>query len=355
MRGTNELRGQLFHYFNVDDRIPKDHPIRKIREIADTVLKELNREFNEMYAERGRPSIPPERLLKASILIMLYTIRSDRQFCEQLNYNFMYRWFLGMDLETESFDHSTFSKNRERLIESNIAKKFFEAVVRLARKKKVISEEHFSVDGTLIQAWASYKSFQAKNPGKKPDDPEDYRGEKRSNETHQSITDSEARLMRKSNGDKAILAYTANVLMENRNGLCVDIQVDKATHSAERDAAKKLIIREKRRNKRIKTVAADKGYHAQEFVSFLRKKRLKPHIAVVKGRKSRGLDGRTIDSQGYKISLMVRKRIETIFGWIKTIGGMRQVRLRGMVKNQVGMYLTATAYNLRRMANLCLS
>ncbi len=356
MRGEVDPQSSMFHYFSVESRIPADHPLRRVKKLAETALSAISAELDGLYARTGRPSIAPERLLKAQLLIALYSVRSDRLFCEQLDYNLLFRWFLDLDLESGGLDQSNFSRLRERLVETDIARRFFDEVVRLARKDKLLSSDHFTVDGTLIDAWASFKSFKRKgdiDPPKPGDGTGmvDFKGEKRSNATHQSTTDPEAKLMRKGSGQPAKLSYGGHALMENRSGLCVDLLITDAT-LAEHQAARQLLTRARRRRIHPKTLGADKGYHVKDFVRHLRDHDIRPHIARIEGRKTPGLDGRTTCTEGYKISQRKRKRIEEIFGWLKTVGGMRKTRFIGQAKTQIAAYLSAAAYNLLRIAKL---
>lgn len=356
MRGHVDPQGPLFSYFSVESRVPADHPLRAVKTQADGVLTAMNASFDRMYAESGRPSIAPERLLKATLLIALYSVRSDRLFCEMLDYNMLFRWFLDMGLEETSFDHSTFSKNRERLIEHEIAKDFFACVVEQARAARLLSDEHFTVDGTLIESWASFKSFKRKD-GKPPKSGSDgtgmvdFRGEKRSNKTHESSTDPEAKLMRKGNGQPAKLSFGAHVLMENRHGLLVDVAITDAT-TAEPMAAALLADRRRRARQGMSTLGADKGYCTKAFVAKLRQRQVAPHIARIEGRHTPGLDGRTTRHEGYGVSQRKRKRIEEIFGWMKTVGGLRKSRFIGIAKTQLAAYMVGAAYNLLRIARL---
>jgi transposase len=359
MRGEVNPQSHLFSYFSPENRVPKNHPLRAIKHYADEALASLRPSFRAMYSDTGRPSIPPERLLKASLLIAFYSVRSDRLFCEMLDYNILFRWFLDMNLEEASFDASTFSKNRERLIEHETALEFFDAVVRLARQKHLLSDEHFSVDGTLIEAWASAKCFQRK--GKKtqrpPDDPGnptiDFHKERRSNATHESTTDPEAQLARKGAGKEAKLSFCGNALMENRHGLLVDIEIRKADGVAEREGALDLLKRQCRKRVKPKTLGADKGYHTRDFVARLRKRGIAPHIACIENRKTPGMDGRTTRHESYAISQQKRKRVEEIFGWLKTVGGLRKSRLKGIARTQLLAHLHGAAYNLLRIGRLC--
>ena len=356
MRGEVDPQSSMFHYFSVESRIPADHPLRPVKKLADSALSAISAELDGLYARTGRPSIPPERLLKAQLLIAFYSVRSDRQFCEQLDYNLLFRWFLDLDLESGGLDQSNFSRLRERLVETDIARRFFDEVVRLARQDKLLSSDHFTVDGTLIEAWASFKSFKRKGDDEPPKPGDgtgmvDFKGQKRSHATHQSTTDPEAKLMRKGNGQPVKLSYGGHALMENRSGLCVDLLITDAT-LAEHQAARQLLTRARRRRIHPKTLGADKGYHVKDFVQHLREHNIRPHIARIEGRKTPGLDGRTTRTEGYKISQRKRKRIEEIFGWLKTVGGMRKTRFIGEARTQIAAYLSAAAYNLLRIAKL---
>ena len=343
-----------------EQRVPKDHPLRKIKALADGELARLSPVFQGMYSSTGRPSIPPERILKSLLLIALYSIRSERQFCEQLDYNLLFRWFLDMNLIEDSFHHSVFTKNRKRLMDHEVGRAFFDAVVGQARSAGLMSDEHFTVDGTLIEAWASVKSLKRKDApevNKTDDDPGnptvDFRGERRSNETHVSTTDPESRLMRKGRGKEARLCYGAHVLMENRHGLVVDIRVTAATGRSEREAAAAMLARQARKKIKPKTLGADKGYDTRDFVALLRRRRITPHIAAhTRRRGGSALDGRTTRHAGYALSQRVRKRVEEIFGWMKTTGGFRRTRFKGRQRTQLQAWWVATAYNLLRMAKL---
>ena len=359
MRGHVDPQGAMFSYFSAESRVPPDHPLRTIKAYADAALRQMSAEFDALYAQVGRPSIPPERLLKASLLIALYTVRSDRLFCEMLDYNILFRWFLDMNLEQTGLDQSNFSRLRARLDEQETAKRFFDTVLSQARAKGLLSDEHFTVDGTLIEALASLKSFKPKDgppppPGGDGSGMVDFRGQKRSNATHESSTDAQAKLMRKGNGQPAKLSYGGHALMENRNGLCVDIKVGPAT-GAETDAAKQMLARQGRKRIRPKSLGADKGYHSKDFVKHLRDRGIAPHIATIEGRNTPGLDGRTTRHNGYRLSQRKRKRIEEIFGWMKTYGGLRKTRFVGIAKTQMAAYLVGAAYNLLRMARLQLA
>lgn len=356
MRGQLDPQSSMFHYFSPESRVPADHPLRRVKKLADRALSAISADLDALYSSVGRPSIAPERLLKGQLLIALYSIRSDRQFCEQLNYNILFRWFLDMNLESASLDQSNFSRLRERLVVTDIARRFFDEVVSLARRDNLLSSDHFTVDGTLIDACASFKSFKRKDgePPRNGGDGTgmvDFKGEKRSNATHQSTTDPDSRLMRKGNGQPAKLSYGGHVLMENRNGLCVDILVTESTQ-AEHRAARSMLTRARRRRIRPKTLAADKGYHVKEFVAHLREHRIRPHIARIDGRKTPGLDGRTTCTEGYRISQRKRKRVEEIFGWLKTVGGLRKTRFTGQARTQTAAFISGAAYNLLRIAKL---
>lgn len=356
MRGHVDPQSGLFSYFSVEERIPADHPLRRVKAQVDAVLALMGPAFEQMYADCGRPSIAPERLLKATLLIALYSVRSDRLFCEMLDYNMLFRWFLDMGLEESSFDHSSFSKNRGRLIEHDIAQGFFAGVVEQARAQQLLSDEHFTVDGTLIEAWASLKSLKRKDgtPPRSGDDGTgmvDFRGERRTNATHASSTDPEAKLMRKGKGQPAKLSFGAQALMENRHGLLIDLAITDAT-LAESRAAHPMLDRRRRARGAMRTLGADKGYHSKGFVERLRNKTIVPHIARIEGRCTPGLDARTTRHEGYRISQRKRKRIEEIFGWMKAVGGLRKSRFVGIVKTQLAAYMVGAAYNLLRMAKL---
>jgi len=338
--------------------VPAGHPIRAVRRLADEALAELSPLFERMYAEVGRPSIPPEQLLKASLLMALYSVRSERAFCEQLGYNLLFRWFLGLDLVAPAFDHSTFSKNRARLLEHKAAREFFDAVVWQAQRRRLLSEEHFTVDGTLLEAAASLKSFKRRDGGDggPPDDPGNptvsWRGQKRSNVTHASTTDPEARLARKGHGREAKLSFAAHALMENRHGLLVDFVVSEATGTAERDAVPVLLDQARGRGFRPRTLGADKGYDTADCVASIRARKVTPHVAQHTTKRRSAVDGRTTCWPGYALSQRARKRVEEVFGWMKTVGGFRRTRYRGVERTGLLGYLVATAYNLVRLANL---
>jgi transposase len=347
----------MFSYFSPESRVPAEHPLRAIKRDADAVLASLSRELDELYAEIGRPSIAPERLLKASLLIALYSVRADRMFCEMLDYNILFRWFLDMSLEERGLDQSNFSRLRERLDKTDLACRFFDAVVSEARKRGLLSDEHFTVDGTLLEAWASTaKSLRRKDGPPSEGGPDDqglvnFRGERRSNATHESKTDPQAKLMKKGKGRETKLSYGGHALMENRNGLCVDIEVRSALET-ETEVAKDMLSRQARKRVRPTTLGADKGYHIKDFVAHLRKKKIAPHIATIEGRNTPGLDARTTRHAGYAISQRKRKRVEEIFGWMKAYGGLRRTMARGLQRVRIHAYIVATAYNLLRMSRL---
>jgi len=355
MRGKQEQQITMLSALTPDNLVPQDHPIRRIKPIVDQALKGLSPTFNRMYAEVGRPSIPPEHLLKASLLIALYSIRSERQFCERLQYDLLFKWFLDLNIMDPAFDASSFSKNKARLLEHQVAREFLTAVVAEARRRKLLSEDHFSVDGTLLEAWASLKSIHPKDDGEPPQPVErnpdvNFRGQARTNDTHRSSTDPEARLARKGSGKEAKLCFAGHVLMENRNGLVVDVTVTSATGTAERDTALDMV--EKVPGSKRITVGADKGYDTRDFVAACREMNVTPHVAR---RKWSIVDQRTTRHEGYRISQRVRKRIEEIWGWVKTVGGGRKLRYKGVERNQLWAELTAAAYNLVRMAKLTLA
>lgn len=338
---------------SVEERIASDHPIRRVKALADKALGELSSVFEAMYSETGRPSVPPERLLKAQLLIALFSVRSDRQFCEQLDYNLLFRWFLDMELDEPSFDASTFSRNRERLIRHEVAERFLAAIVTEAQKRRLLSPDHFSVDGTLIEAWASMKSVRPKDgpPGGDGNGWGDFRGTKRSNETHASTTDPEARLARKSRSEGAKLAFSSHALMENRHALLLDLVVAPADGFAERREA--LAMLAKLPGAKRRTVAADKGYDTRGFVAGCRELGFTPHVAQNAHQHRRSaIDRRTTRQPGYRVSQVLRRRIEKIFGWLKSFGGLRRTRVRGVARTQLAARLAAAAYNLLRMSRL---
>ena len=343
----------MFSYISLEERVPAKHPLRKLRRVVDALLASMSAEFEAVYATGGRPSVPPEMLLKALLLQILFSIRSERLLVEAINYNLLYRWFVGLNLEDKVWDHSTFSANRERLFNEDLARIFFERVKLTAGWAKLTSDEHFSVDGTLIDAWASHKSFQRKDDDSTPPqgrNPEvDFKGETRSNDTHASSTDGDARLYKKAQGDKSRLCHMGHILMENRNGLIVDVEVTHASGTAEREAALKMLGRRRSLHKRA-TVGADKGSECKAFIKACRKLQVTPHVAA-KAQHS-AIDGRTKRHEGYKTSLKVRKRIEEAFGWIKTVGGLAKTKLIGQAKLTGQALMCFATYNLVRMGSL---
>jgi transposase len=354
MRGEVDPQSQMFSYFSPESRVPAEHPLRSIKAHTDQVLKKLSRELEALYAPIGRPSIPPEQLLKGQLLMALYSVRSDRLFCQMLDYNILFRWFLDMSLDDEGLDQSNFSRLRERLVSEDLAQRFFDAIVKIAREQDLLSSEHLTVDGTLIEAWAGAKSFKPKDGPPPPSDGRggvDFRGSTRTNDTHGSTTDPEAISARKGKGKEAKLCFGGHALMENRNGLCLDIRVSSALES-ESAAAAHLLNRQARKRLRPSTLGGDKGYHTKGFVAFLRRKGIRPHIAQIANRKTPGLDGRTTRHASYWVSQRKRKRVEEIFGWMKSYGGLRRMRMRGIARVQLHAHLVGAAYNLLRLSRL---
>ncbi len=355
MRGDDRKQDDMFSYISPEQRIPQDHPLRGIRKMVDEILRDLSPEFSKLYAKTGRPSIAPEKLLRALLLQVLYTVRSERQLVEQLDYNLLFRWFVGLSMDDPIWDVTVFTKNRERLLSGEIDRLFFEQVLEQARKHDLLSAEHFTVDGTLIDAWAGHKSFRRKGqkPTTPPDDPGnpsvDFTGEKRSNKTHQSTTDPESRLYRKSSGTESKLCYAGHVLMENRNGLAVDVRLTQATGTSEREAA--LLMAAQLPGKHPVTMGADKGFDVRSFVEPLREMNITPHIAG-KNVSYSSIDGRTTRHPGYAISQRKRKQVEEIFGWMKTVGLMRKTRHRGTARVGWMFRFSAAAFNLIRIRNL---
>jgi transposase len=359
MRGQDNQQSDMFSYLSPEQRVRADHPLRAIRAMADLALWNMSARFDEMYSQTGRPSIPPEKLLRAQLIQMLYSVRSERLLMEEIDYSVLFRWFVGMNLDEPVWDVTVFTKNRDRLLDGDVAREFLSEVVKQAQEKKLTSDEHFTVDGTLLEAWASLKSFQPKD-GKNtpPDDPGnptvDFHGEKRSNQTHESTTDPDALLARKGNGKEAKLSYNGNLLIENRNGLIITTELLQANGTAERDAA--LVMLEQLPGEKRVTVGADKAYDTKEFVAECRNMQVTPQVAQnLKRSGGSAIDERTTRHDGYAISQKKRKRIEESFGWLKTIALMRKVRHRGIHK--VGWVFTfaAAAYNLVRMRNLTAS
>jgi transposase len=363
MRGNNTKQASMLTTVSPESVVPSKHPIRQVKAMVDEILRDLSSTFDAMYSTTGRPSIPPERLLKSSLLMALYSVRSERLFVEQLGYNLLFRWFLDMGLDEDVFDASSFSKNRARLMEYRVAQEFFAGVVERARKADLMSSEHFTVDGTLIEAMASLKSFKRKDDDhdgngraggggrKKPRNAlVDYKGQKRSNDTHASTTDSQSRLARKGFAQEAKLFFSGHALMENRNGLLVDVKIAQADGFAERETAIEL-IEGVAGGKRI-TLAADKGYDTRAFVAELRNLNVTPHIARHTNKRRSAIDRRTTRHPGYAISQVIRKRVEEIFGWFKTVGGLRRTRFHGVARTQLAAYIVGAAYNLVRLRRL---
>jgi transposase len=380
MRGEPNKQGHMFSYVSIEDRIPNDHPIRRVKDLVDPILERMSDAFDGLYSDRGRPSIPPEQLLRALLLQALFTIRSERQLMEQLDYNLMFRWFVGLDMDAPVWDATVYSKNRERLLKGDIARRFFVEVLETARRNDLLSDEHFTVDGTLIEAWAGHKSFKPKDDGQNGgkgsgggseiekaiaqvlgavrssgqkhegrNKPANFHGEKRTNDTHQSTTDPESRLFKKG-GDGAKLRFMGHVLMENRNGLVVDVRLTTATGTAESEAAIDMI--DDVPGTHQITVGADKSYDNQNFVQQLRERGATPHVAQNNKNRRSAIDARTTRHDGYQTSQRKRKRVEEIFGWAKTIGGMRKTRHKGT--NRVGWSFTlvGAVYNLVRIGNI---
>lgn len=359
MRGSDKRSGELFSYVDLEQRVRQDHPLRSIRWLTDAALSALSSDFAALYSGVGRPSIPPEMLLRAMLLQAFYSVRSERQLMERLEFDLLFRWFVGIGIDDPVWDHSTFSKNRDRLLEGEIAAKFLTAVLAQPGVKRLLSSEHFSVDGTLIEAWASMKSFKPKDP---PDDdgksaeggrnaPADFRGEKRRNETHRSTTDPDARLYRKGPGMETKLCFIGHALMENRSGLIVDTRLTRVSGHAERLAALDMIQGFADRPSAI-TLGADKGYDAADFAEELRAINVRPHVAQnTSGRRS-AIDRRTTRHPGYAASQRIRKRIEEAFGWMKTVAGLRKTKLCGLPKVDWAFAFIAAAYNLVRIPKL---
>jgi len=357
MRGEDKASGALFSYLSLEERVPETHPLRRIRSIVDSALEALSGEFEALYSQVGRPSIPPEKLLRALLLQAFYTVRSERQLMEQLDYNLLFRWFVGLGMDGAVWDPTVFSKNRDRLLQGDVAQKFLSAVLSQPRVKSLLSSEHFSVDGTLIEAWAGHKSFKPKDgPPDKPggsggrNAERSFHGEQRTNDTHASTTDSEARLYRKSHAQGAELCFMGHLLMENRNGLIVGAELTQATGTAEREAALSLLAG--RGSRRRATVGADKAYDTSDFVRDLRDIRVTPHVAQNDTYRRSAIDDRTTRHPGYAVSQVIRKRIEEPFGWMKTIAGLRQTKHRGTARVGWMFSLAAAAYNLIRLPKL---
>ncbi|MGA7522043.1 MAG: IS5 family transposase [Acidobacteriaceae bacterium] len=358
MRGADQQQSGMFSYLSPEQRVRRDHPLRAVRAMTDGILREMSAVFNSMYARSGRPSIPPEKLLRAQLLQMLYSVRSERLLMEEIDYSILYRWFVGLNLDERVWDATSFTKNRDRLLEAEVAKEFLQRVVEQAGRAGLTSDEHFTVDGTLLEAWASLKSFQPKDGKGKippPDDPGnptvDFHGQRRSNDTHASKSDPDARLARKGPGKEAKLSYSGNLLVENRNGLIVNAELLEANGRAERDAA--LLMLEQVPGEGRITAAGDKGFDTREFVAECRHMNVTPHVAPNTGRPGgSAIDARTTRHAGYSVSQKKRKRIEECFGWLKDIALLRKLKHRGLFR--VGWIFTfaAAAYNLVRMRRL---
>jgi transposase len=356
MRGQDAQQAAIFSYLSPEQRVPADHPLRSIRDMADVALKAMSPLFAQLYSHTGRPSIPPEKLLRCLLLQVLYSIRSERLLMEQLDYNLLFRWFVGLNMDDQVWDATVFTKNRERLLEGEVAGEFFEQVLAQARTARLLSDEHFTVDGTLIEAWAGHKSFKHKDgpPPTPPDDKGnptvDFHGEKRSNATHQSTTDPDCRLFKKSSGAPAQLCYLGHVLMENRHGLVVRPAVTQASGTAERDAALGLV--ETLPGSHRITLGGDKNYDTRDFVDSLRRMNVTPHVAQNDTNRRSAIDDRTTRHPGYAVSMRKRKRVEEIFGWLKTVALMRKTRYRGLMRVEWMFTFAVAAYNLVRMRKL---
>ncbi len=355
MRGRNERQAKMLLGVTPDDLVPAKHPIRRIRELVDHILDGLSPLFEQMYSDRGRPSIPPEQLLKATLLMAFYSIRSERQFCERLQYDLLFKWFLGLNITDPVFDPTSFSHNRERLLQHDVAAAFLGEVVREAQRRHLVSEDHFSVDGTLLQAWASLKSYRPRDEQEPPasggrNPSVDFHGERRSRETHVSHTDPEALLFKKAASEAARLSYVGHALIENRNGLVMDILISPATGDAERTSALRLLDRMDR--KPGITLAADKGYDTYAMHRELLAREVVPHLAWNDGIKRRPMPEAVAADPGYRLSQCRRKLVEEFFGWTKTVGGGRKLRYIGRARNQLWATITAAAYNLVRITNL---
>ena len=354
MRGERERQATIMLAATPEAFVPEDHPLRRIKPLVDDCLARLSPRFEAMYASHGRPSIPPEHLLKGSLLIALFSVRSERQFCEQLRYNLLFKWFLGLNVEDEPFAATTFSKNRERLLEAEASRAFFAEVVAEARRRRLLSDDHFTVDGTLLEAWASLKSYRPRDEQEPPaaggrNAQVDFRGQRRRRDTHVSRTDAEARLYRKGYQQEAKLAYLGHVLSENRHGLVVDVELTEANGYAEREAALAMVERSVRGRA---TLGADRGYDTRAFAASLRARGVTPHVARnERGRRS-AIDGRTTRHRGYGLSLRRRKLVEEVFGWLKTVGGGRKLRYVGRARNRAWLELALAAYNLVRLSRL---
>jgi transposase len=360
MRGEDIQQSELFSYGSLEERVPATHPLRAIRGMVDEALREMGGLFDEIYKADGRRSIPPERLLRALLLQMLYSIRSERLLMEQLEYNLLFRWFVGLSSNEPVWHPTVFTKNRDRLLEGAVSEQFFSLIVEQARAKKLLSDEHFTVDGTLIEAWAGQKSFRRKDRDDDPLNPQppdrsgnptiNWHRQKRSNETHQSLTDPMARLYKKTRGSEAKLGYLGHVLTENRNGLVVDVRLTQASGTAERDAAGDMIGG--KAHWRRATLGADRGYDTRGFIAAMRELNVTPHVAQNATNRRSAIDARTTRHGSYAVSQRKRKRVEEVFGWIKTVALQRKTRFRGQERVGWMFTLAASAYNLVRMRNL---
>ena len=358
MRGTDKRSGELFSYVGLEQRVRADHPLRAIRAVVSEALDALSGEFAALYSGMGRPSIPPEMLLRAMLLQAFYSVRSERQLMERLEYDLLFRWFVGLGVDEPVWDHSTFSKNRDRLLDGDVAARFLSAILAQPRVRRLLSSDHFSVDGTLVEAWASMKSFRPRDEPDRPDGGDggrnptvDFRTEKRSNATHASTTDPDAMLYRKGSGMEARLCFVGHGLMENRSGLLVDARLTRVSGHAERLAALEMIEPHAGRPRAI-TLGADRGYDAADFVEELRTLNVRPHVAQNVSRRRSAIDRRTTRHAGYAASLRARKRIEEAFGWIKTVAGLRRIKLRGLERVDGPFTFAAAAYNLIRLPKL---
>jgi len=369
MRGPQEKQDDLFSYISMEDRIPQDHPLRRIKILLEPLLRDLSREFDKLYADIGRRSIPPEYLLKASLLQMLYSIRSERLLVEEINYNLLFRWFIGLKMDDEVWDHSTFTKNRDRLLDGDIARKLLEHVLGLAREHHLLGDDHFTVDGTLVEAWASQKSFQKRTetPGSSSDSDDpgnptvNFRGEKRKNDTHHSTTDPEAMLYRKGPGKEAKLSFMGHALVDNRHSLIVETAFTQATGKAERTSGVSMIKRAKKRIAQLTgrsidhrvTLGADKNYDTHDFVAELRTIQVTPHVAQnTSNNRSSAIDERTTRHEGYAVSQRKRKQIEEGFGWLKVIALLRKIHLKGTVLGGFLFTFGCAVYDLLRISNV---
>jgi transposase len=357
MRGTPDRQLSMLSSLSTEDLIPPDHPIRRIRKVVDEVLGDLDGIFAAMYSTGGRPSVPPEMLLKSTVLMAMYSMRSERAFCERLNYDMLFKWFLDLPIDAASFDATTFSKNRQRLLDADVADEFFAAVVRQAKLRRYMSSDHFSVDGTLLEAWASHKSFKPKDSEPDGEGPSgrntevNFKGQKRSNDTHASTTDPEARLYRKSNNTAAQLCYAGHLLIEHRSALIVDADLTFATGYAERDCATDMLKRLPRHRRR-RTVAGDKNYDTKQFVADVRAAGFTPHVAQNDTNRRSAIDGRVTRHAGYGVSQRIRKRVEEPFGWVKTVGAGRKLRYIGKDRNRAWFKMSTAVYNLIRITAL---